>query len=92
MDHHQLCNKTTHFVVLLCCRTKKQPANTKINVQLSITKNPLQMHKKTNKRVGNANKVKFFYMNINGNLKIVLVPSTVYQKSFVHFSDRVRYW
>ena len=39
------------------------------------------MHKKTNKRLGNANKVKFFYMNINGNVKIVLVPSTVYQKS-----------
>ena len=87
MDYHQLWNKTTHFFVLLCCRTKKQPANTKNNVQLSITKNPLQMHKKTNKRLGNANKVKFFYMNINGNLKIVLVPSTVYQKSSVHFSD-----
>ena len=87
MDDHQLCSRATHFVVLLCCRTKKQPANIKINVQLSVTKNPLQMHKKTNKKLGNANKRKFFYVNINGNLKIVLVPSTVYQKPFVHFSD-----
>ena len=43
MDDHQLCNKTTHFVVVLCCRTKKQPTNTKINVQLSVTKIPVQM-------------------------------------------------
>ena len=83
MDDHQVCNKTTHFVVLLCCRTKNQPANTKINVQLSITKNPLQMHKKTNKRLGNANKVKFFYMNINGNVKIALVPQYTKSHPFI---------
>ena len=83
MDDHQLCNRTSHFIVLLCCRTEKQPTKTKINLQLSLANNQLQMFKHTNKKLGNVNKVKFVYMNIHGNYKIVLIPSTVYQKSCV---------
>ena len=80
MDDHQLCNRTSHFIVLLCCRAKKQPTKTKINLQFALTNNQLQMFKYTNKKLGNVNKVNFVYMNINENYRIVSIPSTVYQK------------
>ena len=53
-------------------RKTKQPINVKINLQPSLTKNCLWMLKYAKEKLDDVEEVKFIYVDMPGNLKVVL--------------------
>ena len=66
-------------------KRKKKSINVKINLQLSLTKNQLQILEYTKEKLDDVQEVKFIHADIHGNLKVVPNPSPVQCKSVFDF-------
>ena len=66
-------------------KRKKKSINVKINLQLSLTKNQLQILEYTKEKLDDVQEVKFIHADIHGNLKVVPNPSPVQYKSVFDF-------
>ena len=66
-------------------KKKNQPINAKINLQPARTKNRLWMLEYAKEKLDDVDKVKFVYVDIHGNLKVVLNPLPVHYKSVFDF-------